>query len=128
MPLAFFHVSSLRPAGLTSMMLWGLTSDLTQIYKLITMQTLSQVGYKTLAPYFLPEILWTSREWNCETVFLYGCVCICVWECVYLMGTSRNFDVIDKRSCSPNPNGTVPYDPLCKDFQRIKVAEFCPGQ
>lgn len=53
---------------------------------------------------------------------------VCVFVSMYLMGTSWNFDVIDKRSCSPNPNGTIPYDPLCKDLQRIKETEFCPKQ
>lgn len=54
-------------------------------------------------------------------------VCLHVWA-QNLIGTSWNFDVIDKRSCSPNPNGTIPYDPLCTDLLRIKETEFCPRQ
>lgn len=124
MPLAVFQDSSLKPMGLTSMMLWGLTCDSTQIYKLITMQTLRQVEYKNVLLIFTNNLLDVQRmKWR-GCVFVWLRVC----ESMYLMGTSWNFDVIDKRSCSPNPNGTIPYDPLCTDLQKIKETEFCPRQ
>lgn len=117
-----------KPTGLTSMMLWGLTTDSTQIYKL--MQTLKNSQAHRCNLLFL--------FWGCFFLFSFFClfnvqwmkwwpVCLHVWA-QNLMGTSWNFDVIDKRSCSPNPNGTIPYDPLCTDLLRIKETEFRPRQ
>lgn len=39
-----------------------------------------------------------------------------------------NFDVIDKRGSSLRPNGTIPYNALCRRFLRIKVTACCPGR
>lgn len=37
-------------------------------------------------------------------------------------GQPINFDVIDKRGHSLRPNGTIPYNPLCRSLLRIKVS------
>lgn len=110
-----------KPTGLTSMILWGLTSDSTQIYKM--MQTLKKKSSIKMQ-FFL--FFFSNNLFNVQWM-KWQPVCLHVWAW-NLMGISWNFDVIDKRSCSPNPNGTIPYDPLCTDLLRIKETEFRPRQ